>query len=235
MLYPCCCMWWLHFVPIHMVEFLKEADAIRSFYATQAGACWFTTQINHRQSGYGICCKRNKPILTLNQQQNIIYKMNNQYVFFSKKRLVENPQHATTESFQLETWQIAEYWIIEYLAKCFSHTIMAGAWWCTSVLLKSSGTTADIGYAARETKPDWPLMSSGRVSRSPWGAHSQFDADLTSRLGDVAWQWNGRESWECVVMLMRWCGGVVGIVWWCGEDDDVSHCGCEFHMMQYVL
>ena len=44
-------------------------------------------------------------------------------------------------------------------------------------------------------------------------AHSQFDADLTSRLGDVAWQWNGRESGECVVMLMRWCGGVVGIVW----------------------
>jgi len=25
-------------------------------------------------------------------------------------------------------------------------------------LLKSSGTTVDIGYAAREMKPDWPLM-----------------------------------------------------------------------------
>jgi hypothetical protein len=25
-------------------------------------------------------------------------------------------------------------------------------------LLKSRGTTVDIGYAARETKPDWPLM-----------------------------------------------------------------------------
>ena len=25
-------------------------------------------------------------------------------------------------------------------------------------LLKSSGITVDIGYAARETKPDWPLV-----------------------------------------------------------------------------
>jgi len=57
-----------------MVEFLKEAeDAIRSFYATQAGACRFTTQINYRQSGYGIYSKRDKPILALNQQQNISY------------------------------------------------------------------------------------------------------------------------------------------------------------------
>ena len=27
-----------------------------------------------------------------------------------------------------------------------------------SALLKSRGTTVDIGYAARETKPDWPLI-----------------------------------------------------------------------------
>jgi len=25
-------------------------------------------------------------------------------------------------------------------------------------LLRSRGTTVDIGYAARETKPDWPLI-----------------------------------------------------------------------------
>ncbi len=52
-----------------MVEFLKEAgDAIRSFHATQAGAYWFTTQIHYIQRGYGICCKRNKPILALTQR-----------------------------------------------------------------------------------------------------------------------------------------------------------------------
>ncbi len=58
-----------------MVEVLKEAeDATMSFYATQAGACWFTTQIYCRQRGYGICCTRNKPILALNQQENVSYK-----------------------------------------------------------------------------------------------------------------------------------------------------------------
>ena len=52
-----------------MVEFLKEAgDAIRSFHATQAGAWWFTAHINDRHSGYWIRCKRNKPILALNQR-----------------------------------------------------------------------------------------------------------------------------------------------------------------------
>jgi len=87
-----------------MVEFVKEAEgAIRSFYATQAGACRFTTQINYIQRGYGICCKRNKPMLALDQQQNLIKECNIQYIFFSQKRLVENPQHPTTESSQLET------------------------------------------------------------------------------------------------------------------------------------
>ncbi len=87
-----------------MVEFVKEAEgAIRSFFATQAGACLFTTQINYIQRGYGICCKRNKPMLALDQQQNLIKEWNIQYIFFSQKRLVENPQHATTESSQLET------------------------------------------------------------------------------------------------------------------------------------
>jgi len=87
-----------------MVEFVKEAEgAIRCFYATQAGACLFTTQINYIQRGYGICCKRNKPMLALDQQQNLIKECNIQYIFFSQKRLVENPQHPTTESSQLET------------------------------------------------------------------------------------------------------------------------------------
>ena len=88
-----------------MVEFLKEAeDAIRSFYATRAGACRFTTQINYRQSGYGIYSKRNKPILALNPAAKyFILKMNIQYIFFPQKRVVENPQHASTEWSQLET------------------------------------------------------------------------------------------------------------------------------------
>ena len=30
-------------------------------------------------------------------------------------------------------------------------------------LLKSSGITVDIGYAARETKPDWPLVRHKRL------------------------------------------------------------------------
>ena len=55
-----------------MVEFRTEAgDAIRSFHAIQAGSCGFTAQINDRHNGYWIRCKRNKPILALNQQQNI--------------------------------------------------------------------------------------------------------------------------------------------------------------------
>jgi len=87
-----------------MVEFVKEEEgAIMSFFATQAGACLSTTQINYIQRGYGICCKRNKPMLALDQQQNLIKQWNIQYIFFSQKRLVENPQHATTESSQLET------------------------------------------------------------------------------------------------------------------------------------
>ncbi len=52
--------------------------------------------------------------------------------FFSQKRLVENPQHATTESSELETWQLAEYWMIQYLAKFDSRTMLASAWWCTA-------------------------------------------------------------------------------------------------------
>ena len=69
-----------------MVDFLKEAeDAIRSFYATQAGACLFTTQINYIQRGYGICCKRNKPMLALDQQRNLLQELNIQYISFHKK------------------------------------------------------------------------------------------------------------------------------------------------------
>ena len=56
-----------------MVDFLKVAeDAIGAFMLhSQVHA--FTTQINYRQSGYGICSKRNKSILALDQQQNISY------------------------------------------------------------------------------------------------------------------------------------------------------------------
>jgi len=68
------------------VQFVKEAEgAIRSFYATQAGACLFTTQINYIQRGYGICCKRNKPMLALDQQRNLIQELNIQYISFHKK------------------------------------------------------------------------------------------------------------------------------------------------------
>ncbi len=57
-----------------MVEFRTEAgDAIRSFHAIQAGSCGFTAQINDRHNGYWIRCKINKPILALNQRQNISY------------------------------------------------------------------------------------------------------------------------------------------------------------------
>ena len=56
-----------------MVEFLKEAGAaIRSFHAIHADSCGFTAQINDRHSGYWIRCKINKPILALNQPQNIV-------------------------------------------------------------------------------------------------------------------------------------------------------------------
>ena len=78
-------------------EFVKEAEgAIRSCCATQAGASLFTTQINYIQRGYGIRCKRNKPMLALDQQQNFIKELNIQYIFFSQTRLDENPHYATT-------------------------------------------------------------------------------------------------------------------------------------------
>ena len=66
-------------------------------------------------------------------------------------------------------------------------------------------------------------------------AHSHFDWCLMSRLGDVECQLFGRGIVECVVMLWRWCGGVVGCVWWCVLVDVVCECGCEFHMELDVL
>ena len=55
-----------------MVEFSQRGRRChQELYATQAGSCGVTAQINDRHSGYWIRCKRNKPILALNQQQNI--------------------------------------------------------------------------------------------------------------------------------------------------------------------
>ncbi len=65
---------------------VSPRDPIRSFHATQVSACWFATQIHYIQRGYGIRCKRNKPILALNLQQNISYKKGISNVFsFNKK------------------------------------------------------------------------------------------------------------------------------------------------------
>ena len=41
----------------------------------------------------------------------------------------------------------------------------------------------------------------GRVSRSPWRAHSHFDGDLQSRLVDCVWDVDVGLLGECVVML----------------------------------
>ena len=50
-----------------MVEFSQRGRRChQELYATQAGACRFTTQINYRPNGYGIYSKRNKLILALN-------------------------------------------------------------------------------------------------------------------------------------------------------------------------
>ena len=47
---------------------------------------------------------------------------------------------------------------IEYLAERVSRTMLAMRDVIDDSLLKSRGVTVDIGYAARETKPDWPLV-----------------------------------------------------------------------------
>ncbi len=75
-----------------IVEFLKEAeDAIRSFHATQAGTGWSAAHINDRYSGYWIRCRINRPILTLNQQQNISYQNSIFNIFsFHKKGWLES-------------------------------------------------------------------------------------------------------------------------------------------------
>ena len=70
-----------------------------------------------------------------------ILKFNIRYISFPKKRLIGKPQHATTELSQIETWELAEYSIIEYLAKFDSHTMLADTGWCTA---QSKGD--DCGY-----------------------------------------------------------------------------------------
>ena len=67
---------------------------------------------------------------------------------------------------------------VAYLAKCFSHTIMAGAWWCTVVLLKLSGTTEDIGYGARELTPGPPGLWYKLLIVRLWHYRSQDQASL---------------------------------------------------------
>lgn len=44
-------------------------------------------------------------------------------------------------------------------------------------------------------------------------AHSHFDWDLEGGMRDVIWQLCGCCCVGCVVMLWRWCGGVVQSVW----------------------
>lgn len=59
-------------------------------------------------------------------------KFNIRYILFPEKRLIGKPQHATTELSEVETWELAEYSIIKYLARYDSHTMLADTGWCTA-------------------------------------------------------------------------------------------------------
>ena len=64
----------------------KNCVIYLKFPATQAGACWFTAQINDRHSGYWIRCMIKKPILAPNQPQNVSYQnwISNLFSFHKK-------------------------------------------------------------------------------------------------------------------------------------------------------
>lgn len=78
------------------------------------------------------------------------------------------------------------------------------------------------------------INSFQRACAAPFRQVAYMGAAAT-RFGDVECQLFGRGIVECVVMLWRWCGGVVGCVWWCVLVDVVCECGCEFHMELDVL
>ena len=98
--------------------------------------------------------------------------MNIQPIFFSQKRLVENPRHARTEWSQLETWQLAEYRITEYLAKRVSCTMLA----MHACVLQCTVTACTLwSMATRNTAHSFRgkmLRKLGRGSPLVWISHN---------------------------------------------------------------
>ncbi len=85
--------------------------------------------------------------------EDFILKFNIRYIFFPKKRLIGKPQHATTESSQVKrenllNIQQSNIW------QCLIHI---HCWQMQDdALLKSRGTTVDIGFPQEKRSQTGP-------------------------------------------------------------------------------